>query len=68
MEDSAATADGKRILARAETGHRATLAALASGDPIGRTVRIHSEAGVNYIQEIESPRPALEAMGRSSAA
>ena len=44
-----ATEGGRRILARAETGHRSTLSGLAKDDPIGQTVRIRSEAGVNYI-------------------
>jgi acetyl-CoA C-acetyltransferase len=44
----ARTAEG-RILARAETGHRATLEALAQDDPIGKTISVRSEAGVNYI-------------------
>ena len=46
----ARTAGGERILARARTGHRTTLAALASADPIGKTVRIAHEDGVNFIE------------------
>jgi acetyl-CoA C-acetyltransferase len=38
-----------RILARAFTGHRVTLAALAKDDPIGRSVNIRHDAGVNFI-------------------
>ena len=39
-----------RILARARSDHRATLAALNRTDPIGRTVRITHQNGVNYIE------------------
>jgi acetyl-CoA C-acetyltransferase len=39
-----------RILARAETGHRATLEALAKDDPIGKPVQIRHADGVNYFQ------------------
>jgi acetyl-CoA C-acetyltransferase len=39
-----------RIIARARTGHRATLAALAARDPVGTTVRINSEGGANFIE------------------
>jgi acetyl-CoA C-acetyltransferase len=38
-----------RILARAFTGHRSTLAALVRVDPIGRSVNVRHEAGVNFI-------------------
>ena len=38
-----------RIVARVRAGHRATLAALQADDPIGRTVRIVHENGVNLI-------------------
>ena len=41
--------DEGRILARAETGDRTTLAALAKDDPIGQTVSIRTEGGVNFI-------------------
>jgi acetyl-CoA C-acetyltransferase len=44
-----AQSDKGRILARAFTGHRSTLAALARVDPIGRSVNIHHDAGVNFI-------------------
>jgi len=44
-----ATANGKRVLARAEAGHRATLMTLSENDPIGRSVSIRNAAGVNYI-------------------
>jgi acetyl-CoA C-acetyltransferase len=44
-----ARSDRGRILARAFTGHRATLAALAKADPVGRSVNIRHEAGVNFI-------------------
>lgn len=43
------TAEG-RILARPHSGHRATLAALAAADPVGQTVTIRSEGGVNYVE------------------
>ena len=43
-----ATKGDNRILARAETGDRAALIALIDKDPIGRTVRIRAEGGVNY--------------------
>jgi acetyl-CoA C-acetyltransferase len=43
-----AKAGNRRILARARSGHRATLHALAKDDPIGQTVRIQNE-GLNYI-------------------
>jgi acetyl-CoA C-acetyltransferase len=44
-----ARTDKGRMLARAFTGHRATLAALAKDDPIGRSVNIRRDAGVNFI-------------------
>jgi len=44
----ARAADGSRILARVRPDHRATLAALAGGDPIGAAVRIEHQDGVNY--------------------
>ena len=44
-----ARSDKGRILARAFAGHRSTLAALAKDDPIGRSVDIRHEAGVNCI-------------------
>lgn len=50
-----------RIVARARTGHRATLAALAASDPMGMKVHITSAGGVNYIDaddRIGSPPPA----------
>jgi enoyl-CoA hydratase/carnithine racemase len=39
-----------RILARARTGHRATLAALAKDDPIGKSVRIAHRGDANYLE------------------
>lgn len=43
------TSEG-RALARAHTGHRATMKALTEGpDPLGQTVKIHQENGTNYI-------------------
>lgn len=39
-----------RIIARARNGHRATLESLRSADPIGRTIRIVHEKGVNFIE------------------
>lgn len=39
-----------RILARARTGHRATLASLHQEDTIGRTVRIVNDKGINFIE------------------
>jgi acetyl-CoA C-acetyltransferase len=56
----AKAADG-RIVARARTAHRATLAALAANDPLGTTVRIESVAGTNYLtpaDRIGLPSPA----------
>ena len=38
-----------RILARARSGHRATLAALAAADPVGQRIKISHENGVNMI-------------------
>jgi acetyl-CoA C-acetyltransferase len=38
-----------RILARARTGHRTTLAALAKEDPIGRVIRVEHDTATNYI-------------------
>jgi acetyl-CoA C-acetyltransferase len=43
-----AKAGDQRILARALSGHRATLHALAKDDPIGQAVRVRNE-GANYI-------------------
>src|SRR3546814_13043010 len=45
----ASNAEG-RILARVRTGHRATLQSLHAGDPIGKTVRIVHEKGVNFVE------------------
>jgi acetyl-CoA C-acetyltransferase len=45
----ARTAEG-RILARARTGHRATLSALAKEDPIGKTITITQEETANYFE------------------
>jgi len=39
-----------RTLARAETGHRATLTALAAEDLLGRTVRVEVRDGVNFLR------------------
>jgi len=44
-----ARTDKGRVLARAFAGHRSTLAALAKDDPIGRSVNIRHDAGVNFI-------------------
>src|ERR1700722_11402385 len=44
-----ARTDKGRILARAFAGHRSTLSALAKDDPIGRSVNIRHDAGVNFI-------------------
>jgi acetyl-CoA C-acetyltransferase len=44
-----ARTDNGRILARARSGHRATLKALADVDPIGRVVRIEAEGGTNFL-------------------
>jgi acetyl-CoA C-acetyltransferase len=52
-----------RVLARARTGHRATLAALAATDPIGKTVTILHDNGANYIEAahpIGSPERRFE--------
>lgn len=38
-----------RVLARAATGDRATLDALAKDDPVGRRVHVRAEGGVNII-------------------
>jgi len=43
-----ARAAGGRILARARTGHRATLAAISRVDPIGQPAHVDHEGGVNY--------------------
>lgn len=43
-----------RIVARARTGHRATLAALAASDPIGTQVQISSIGGVNYLDPADA--------------
>jgi acetyl-CoA C-acetyltransferase len=45
-----ASTDEGRILARARSGHRATLRSLHDADPIGRCVRIAHEKGVNYLE------------------
>lgn len=45
-----ASNDKGRIIARARTGHRATLLTLSGGDAIGRRVRIVHEKGVNFIE------------------
>lgn len=45
----AKTSEG-RIVARAQTGHRATLAALAANDPVGTRVSIVSKDGVNFLR------------------
>jgi len=58
----AGTAKG-RILARARAGHRATLAALTTTDPIGSTVTIVHENGINYLaasHPIGSPQRRFE--------
>jgi acetyl-CoA C-acetyltransferase len=44
------TVEGGRTLARVRSGHRATLAALAANDPIGRTVRVETRDGSNYLK------------------
>lgn len=49
-----------RILARTESGHRATLTALAKDDPIGQPISIRSADGVNYI----TPSDAIGAGAR----
>jgi acetyl-CoA C-acetyltransferase len=41
---------GKVVLARARTGHRATMNALNAHDPLGRIVRIAHVDGINYIE------------------
>lgn len=53
--------DKGRVLARVRTGHRATLASLAEGDAIGRSVRVVHEAGVNFVEagsRLCEPAPA----------
>lgn len=58
----ARTANG-RVLARARTGHRATLAALATTDPVGSSIAIIHENGVNFLAAaypIGSPRRRFE--------
>lgn len=56
----AKTAEG-RVIARARSGHRATLAALAANDPVGTRVRITSTDGVNYLDADDSiGQPAPE--------
>jgi acetyl-CoA C-acetyltransferase len=52
-----AKAGDGRVLARVRNGHRATLMALQVSDPIGQTVRITHENGVNLIEP--SDRPGL---------
>lgn len=42
--------DKGRVLARVRTGHRATLNALKAEDPVGRSVRITHEDGINYLE------------------
>ena len=44
--------DQGRVLARARSGDRATLAALMDGDPIGKIWGVKHEDGVNYIDEV----------------
>jgi acetyl-CoA C-acetyltransferase len=39
-----------RILARVRTGHRATLTALQTDDPIGKSIRITHEKGFNFVE------------------
>lgn len=43
------TTAGARVLARTRSGDRATLQALAANDPIGTTVRVVNDNGVNLI-------------------
>jgi acetyl-CoA C-acetyltransferase len=45
-----ASNDKGRIIARARTGHRATLQSLSEGDAIGRRISIVREAGANFIE------------------
>jgi acetyl-CoA C-acetyltransferase len=57
-----ATTPEGRVIARARTGHRATLMALAANDPVGTSVRITSMDGVNYLDADDSiGRPAPSA-------
>jgi acetyl-CoA C-acetyltransferase len=53
-----------RILARARTGHRATLQSLHDDDAIGKTVRIVHEAGVNYIEAGNAIATSTSTIGR----
>jgi acetyl-CoA C-acetyltransferase len=52
-----------RIVARARTGHRATLAALAANDPLGTAVRIDSVAGTNFLVPADRIGLPAEASG-----